>query len=230
MPFSGAVASIINLWQWSASKLSHGYQCAILSWWQVNRSSSRFFCESQLCKCIPSWQYRIVFQHEALYQLWLLCAGRFCQGTALNWTRVITSVPRFNEHFYPFKVTISRGNQSDLKCVILFEKQQCEHYGRFKQGCQGRQRFVNGLFQLSEHSSMRGNRNYVMPLTKDDDKFCIQNKIRFEMALVTQMDDYEITIKNQTFWRPTKDLCDKYAKNLSSAFPSNFWLIDILLL
>lgn len=69
---------------------------------------------------------------------------------------------------------------------------------------------------------MRGNRNYVMPLTKDDDKFCIQNKIRFEMALVTQMDDYEITIKNQTFWRPTKDLCDKYAKNLSSAFPSNF--------
>lgn len=124
-------------------------------------------------------------------------------------------VSRIDEHFYPFKATISR-NYSDLQVTLMLERSHCEWYSDLKIAVKQ----IN-ILRTDYNSFMIihqcvDNKNYLMLLTKK--RTLIQDKIGIETAMIDVMKDYGIVIENITFFWSTDDVCERHLRDISEYF------------
>lgn len=117
-------------------------------------------------------------------------------------------VPRFREHFYPFRAVIKR-NYSNLTCSISLERSHCKSYIDLT----GAVHEINVL--LTDYASFIilhqciDNKNYIMMLTEKK-RLLFEEMIGINDILIDVMNEFEIVIDNRTFWWPTSDKCDEY--------------------
>lgn len=124
-------------------------------------------------------------------------------------------VPRFREHFYPFKATIER-NYDELKCEMYLERTQCEHFENLNKTIV----HVNILF--TDYSSYMilhqciDERNYLMLLTRKK-RLSLSEKCGIEATMIDVMKEYGIEIENPMFSWTETNFCDRL---LGFTYPS----------
>jgi hypothetical protein len=115
-------------------------------------------------------------------------------------------VPRFREHFYPFKARIER-NIDELKCEMYLERSQCEHFGHLNETV----RYVNILFTdytsyIILHQCING-RNYLMLLTRNK-RLLLTEKNGIEATMIDVMNKYGIELESPMFSWAETNFCD----------------------
>ena len=117
-------------------------------------------------------------------------------------------VPRFQERYYPFKVTIQWSHSGSLASKMYLEKSQCEHFTSLNSTI----RQVDILetdysSYIIIHQCVRGH-DYLMLLTKKK-QYEFSEKHNVETSLIGIMTAYGITIENQKFSWVETTFCDK---------------------
>lgn len=116
-------------------------------------------------------------------------------------------VPRFREHFYPFKAKIER-NYDELKCEMFLERSQCEHFTSLNETV----RYVNILLTdytsfIVLHQCVDG-RNYIMLLTRRKRLF-LSEKHGIEATMIDVMKENGIEIEKPMFSWVETNFCDR---------------------
>lgn len=117
-------------------------------------------------------------------------------------------VPRFKEHFYPFKATIERV-YDELKCEMFLERSQCEHFKGLNETIHN----VNILF--TDYTSYMilhqcvDDRNYIMLLTRKKRLF-LSEKNGLEATMIDVMKEYDIKIEKPMFSWAETNFCDRH--------------------
>lgn len=131
-------------------------------------------------------------------------------------------VPRFREHFYPFKASIER-NYDKLEVSMFLERSQCEHFGILNETVNS----INILF--TDYTSYMilhqcvGKWNYLMLLTQKK-RLLLSEKYGIESTMIDVMKEYSINIENPRFLWVETNLCDRLLRVTYPSFYSKDYI------